>query len=96
MQQFTFYNLGSPIFLNQNFTYLHIYIYNILLSKNLILQRHHMSTLHTINSVKIPFKMLCGKDEGAAENSKNPSKVETKYLPKPRMECQRAESLYTE
>ena len=55
-----------------------------------------MSTLHTINSVKIPFKMLCGKDEGAAENSKNPSKVETKYLPKPRMECQRAESLYTE
>ena len=55
-----------------------------------------MSTLHTINSVIIPFKMLCGKDEGAAENSKNPSKVETKYLPKPRMECQRAESLYTE
>ena len=27
--------------------------------------------------------MLRGKDEGAAENSKNPSKVESKYLPKP-------------
>ena len=29
--------------------------------------------------------MLRGKDEGAAENSKkNPSKVKSKYLPKPK------------
>ena len=50
----------------------HSYVYNILLSKNF-----------TINLLKIPFEMLRGKDKGAAENSKNPSKVETKYLPKP-------------
>ena len=52
----------------------HSYVYNILLSKNF-----------TINLLKILFEMLRGKDEGAAENSKkNPSKVKSKYLPKPK------------
>ena len=52
----------------------HSYVYNILLSKNF-----------TFNLLKILFEMLRGKDEGASENSKkNPSKVKSKYLPKPK------------